>query len=414
LTPLQNRRVLVIASAVGRSHLTRLILIARELKKLAAEVAFAYQNPQHELLLREGFSVYPVADAGVTDFSGNVYAAFDPSLIERCIQDELQAIRTFQPDLILADFRLSAAISARVAHIPLVTVVNGVLTHYFNPVETLFSPEEHPNRFKIAHWLARAIQDRQKWTLARPWREAARRHGIKKLASLYDFLAGDLTLVADLPQLCPLPNLPESVRYIGPLIWEGDPTPEKLLLPEPDPQRTLIYATAGNTGQRLLLEQIAQALSNDPAYQAVLTTGAFIDPAFAPLADNLYLARFIPGARIIPQAQAVIHSGGSGSTYQALLYGAPALVIPFNNEQRINAWIVQKKGLGLALSPRELTPQKVKTALETLLADSEIRQNVQKFQQDWNQDQSPQVAALRIGKFWAALENTPVSERTKR
>ncbi len=365
---------------------------------MEAEIAFAYRDAQDTILKREGFPVLPVADAVVTDFSGNVYAAFDAPLIERCIQDELAAIQTFKPDLIISAFRLTAAISARVARVPHISVVDGCMTDYFNLVEAMML-EQNP-QFKLASWAVRFIQSRQKHGLARHFRDAARRRGIKQLKSLYDFLAGDLTLVADLPAFCPLRNLPENVRYIGPLVWEQNPL-AVFDLPPFDPAKTLIYATAGNTGQAQFVNLVTRALGGDEAYQVILTTGVFIKPDGKPLPGNVHIEKFIPGSLVIPHAQAVIHCGGSGTTYQSLMHGAPALCIPFNNEQRINAWLIKKHRLGIPLSPVELTPPQIKETLERLLADAEIKKSVQQFRSSWDQDKAPKVAALRIANFWA-------------
>jgi MGT family glycosyltransferase len=401
-SPLKSTRILAIPSAVGLAHLTRLALIARELAPVGAEVAFAYRDPQNEILKRLDFPVLPVADAVVTDFTANVYAAYEPPLIERCIQDELAAIDAFRPDLVLGDFRLTAAVSTRVAGVPFVSVVDGCMTNYFNPVAVMLSEEAYPTRFKRATFVTRIIQNRQKKSLARYFRQAARRHRVKRLKSLYDFLEGDLTLIADLPRFNPLPGIPDHFRYIGPLIWEGlNPRPHPS--PPIDPNRTLIYATVGNTGQSKFIDLVTQAFGGDGDYQVILTTGAFLDPGDAPSVDNVHVARFIPGSQVIPQAQAVIHCGGSGSTYQALLCGAPTLVIPFAAYQRINAWLTKKNHVGIPLSPVQLTPQRVKESLQQLVADEEVKTNVQRFQESWKKDGGPKVAALRIARFWAGI-----------
>jgi UDP:flavonoid glycosyltransferase YjiC (YdhE family) len=401
-SPLKDTRILAIPSAVGLAHLTRLALIARELAPVGAEVAFAYRDSQNGILKQLGFSVLPVADAVVTDFTSNVYAAYTPPLIEQCIQDELAVIDAFRPDLVLGDFRLTASISTRVAQVPFVSVVDGCMTSYFNPVAVMLSEEDEPARFQRATFITRVIQNRQKKSLARHFREAARRHRVRRLKSLYDFLEGDLTLVADLPDFNPLFNLPGHFLYTGPLIWEGlDPQPYPL--PDIDSDRTLIYATVGNTGQAEFIDLVTQAFGDDDAYQVILTTGAFIDPAVVPSTDNIHAARFIPGSQVIPKARAVIHCGGSGSLYQALLCGAPTLVIPFAAYQRINAWLTKKNHVGIPLSPVQLTPQRVKESLRQLVADEEIKTNVQRFQESWKKDSGPKVAALRIARFWAGI-----------
>lgn len=91
-----NQRFLMLSSAIGRSHLTRLVLIALELKHRGAEVAFAFKE-NSQILEHYQFQVFPVSDAVVTDFSSNVFAAYTLSLIEQCVKDELKVIEFFKP-----------------------------------------------------------------------------------------------------------------------------------------------------------------------------------------------------------------------------------------------------------------------------------------------------------------------------
>ncbi|MBN2002449.1 MAG: hypothetical protein JXA21_03755 [Anaerolineae bacterium] len=398
--PLKGARILAIPSAIGLAHLTRLALIARELAQVGAEVAFAFRDPKNDILKRLNFPVLPVADAVVADFTANVYEAYDPPLIEQCIQDELAAIQKFQPDLVLGDFRLTAAISTQVAQVPYVSVVDGCMTNYFNPVSVMLDKTAYPTRFKWATSVTEFIQHVQKRSLARYFRQAARRHGVKRFSSLYDFLEGDLTLISDLPDFNPLLKLPDHFHYIGPLIWEGlDSQPYSL--PPIDPNRALIYTTVGNTGQDKFIDLVSQALGGDDAYQVILTTGAYLNLRLSP-AKNIHVARFIPGSQILPQARAMIHCGGSGSTYQALMHGVPTIVIPFGPYQRINGWLAQKNHVGIPLSPVQLAPEQLREALTQLLNDDGIAANAHRFQESWKKDNGPKVAALRIGGLLAS------------
>lgn len=68
------KHFLMIPSAIGRSHLTRLVLIALQLKHRAAEVAFAFKE-NSQILEDYDSQVFRVLDAVFTDFSGNIFAA---------------------------------------------------------------------------------------------------------------------------------------------------------------------------------------------------------------------------------------------------------------------------------------------------------------------------------------------------
>ncbi|MFB2877368.1 glycosyltransferase [Floridanema aerugineum] len=389
---------LFLPSAIALSHLTRLVLIAQELQQRGAEIAFVFPE-NNQILQHYNFQFFPVADAVITDFSSNVFAAYTPSLIEQCVNDELKAIEAFKPDAIIGDFRLTGAISSKIAGVPYISIVNGYMTDYFDPVDVMIPKDKRPLDYKIASIAAKAIQGKQKRDLATHFREYAQKHKLKNLVSLYDFLRGDLTLIADLPQFCPLENLPPNFRYIGPLIWEGfnATVPDFLKINQ---SKQIIYATTGNTGKEKFIQLIIDAFKNDNAYEVVLTTGAFIHPDAVPNIPNIHVTRFIPGSEIMKHSQAVIHCGGNGTTYQALSQGVSAVVIPFNNDQNINAWLVKKNKLGIPLSPSELTGNQVKLAVKKLLDDADIQNKVQHFKQLLTNIDAPKSAADQISTLF--------------
>lgn len=384
---------LLIPSAIGLSHSVRMILVATELMKCGAEVAFASKDSDmiQRYIELESFRT---TDVFLTDFTSNIFTAYTTDLIRQCVEDELQVIQRFQPDVIIGDMRLTAAISSRLAGIPYISVVNGYMTDYFNPVDAMLS--KGGLKYRTATFAGKIIQSIQKYKLATPFRTVARHYGIRDLESLYDFLRGDLTLIADLPGFCPLDNLPASFRYVGPLIWEGvnETVPDYLL--DRDRSKPLIYATTGNTGQEEFIDLVVDAFGHDNAYDVVLTTGAFIDPGRVPKCTNIHVERFIPGSKVMEQCQAVIHCGGNGTTYQALAQGVPAVVVPFNNDQRINAWLVKKHKVGIPISSAGLTSQQVRRAMEELREDTEIRQNLEHFKHLVRKSDGPRAAADAI------------------
>ena len=372
-------RILLFPSAIGRAHLNRLILIAQELQHQGIDIAFGFQNPNDSTLEEYNFAVFPIADATITDFSANVFAAFTPTLIEQCVKDELKIIETFQPDAIVGDFRLTAAISAKVAGIPYISVVNAYMTDYFDPVDVMMSKDKNPWQYRLASVTGKAIQSTQKKQLATPFREVAQKYHLKKLVSLYDFLTGDSTLIADSPEFCPLENLPQNFRYIGPLIWEGFNQTVPEYINQINPNKTIIYATTGNTGKKKLIQLVIDGFKNDLNYEVILTTGAFIHPDTVPKSGNIHVARFLPGSQVMKHCQAAIHCGGNGTVYQALSQGIPAVVIPFNNDQMINGWLIKKHQVGIPLSPSKLTGEQIKLAVKQVIATGEIKKNLQYF-----------------------------------
>ncbi|MEO1373923.1 MAG: nucleotide disphospho-sugar-binding domain-containing protein [Cyanobacteria bacterium J06635_10] len=405
-SPKLDKRILIIPSSIGLSHLTRLILIALELQNNGAEIAFAFKE-NNQILKHYDFQFFPVSDAVITDFNSNVFAAFTPSLIEECVKDEIKVIETFKPDAIIGDFRLTAAISSQITQIPYISVVNGYMTDYFNPVDVMISKEEQPLKHKAASIASKAIQSAQKRNLATNFRTVAQKYQLKNLVYLYDFLTGDLNLIADLPEFCYLENLPQNFRYIGALIWEGFnhtvPNYLKKINTKINSSKQLIYATTGNTGKEKLIQLVIDAFGNDNSYEVILTTGAFIHPDALPNIYNIHVAKFLPGSQIIKQSQVVIHCGGNGTTYQDLSQGIPAVVIPFNNDQNINAWLIKKHKLGIPLSPSELTGNQLKLAVKKVVENIEIQKNLQHFQDLLAKTNAAKSAASEINSFLGTI-----------
>ncbi len=273
------------------------------------------------------------------------------------------------------------------------------MTDYFNPVDVMISKEERPGKHKVASVATKAIQSAQKLSVATHFRTVAQKYKLNNLASLYDFLRGDLTLIADLPEFCYLENLPQNFRYIGPLIWEGFNHTVPDYLKEFNSSQKLIYATTGNTGKEKLIQLVIDAFGNDNSYQVILTTGAFIHSDSLPNISNIHVAKFIPGSEIIKQSQVVIHCGGNGTTYQTLSQGIPAVAIPFNNDQNINAWLIKKHKLGIPLSPSELTGKQLKLAVKKVVEDLEIQNNLQHFKELLAKTNAPKSAAKEIMSF---------------
>ncbi len=104
-------------------------------------------------------------------------------------------------------------------------------------------------------------------------------------------------------------------------------------------------------------------------------------PADFPVPDALQsrvqLIPYAPYTDVFPQADAVVHQGGAGTTQAACYYGLPAVIVPRGFDQFENAAHVQREGWGLRLMPEQFTASGLRFRLERLLASKEIKARVQ-------------------------------------
>jgi UDP:flavonoid glycosyltransferase YjiC (YdhE family) len=77
---------------------------------------------------------------------------------------------------------------------------------------------------------------------------------------------------------------------------------------------------------------------------------------------------YLPYARILPHAAAIVHQGGVGTTAQALRAGLPMLVMPFAHDQFDNARRVTRLGVGRGIARKKFAAQSAARELDALLA----------------------------------------------
>ena len=82
---------------------------------------------------------------------------------------------------------------------------------------------------------------------------------------------------------------------------------------------------------------------------------------------------YIPLARLLPRAAALVHHGGIGTTSQALRAGTPQLITPLSHDQPDNADRVEKLGVGRMLPSQQATGETMANALRQLLSDDRVR-----------------------------------------
>jgi UDP:flavonoid glycosyltransferase YjiC (YdhE family) len=161
----------------------------------------------------------------------------------------------------------------------------------------------------------------------------------------------------------------------------------------------LIYVTTGNTGDRHLVDLALKAFADDDSLAVVITTGAYLDLSHVITPPHIRLERFVPGSTVLQRAAVAVHCGGNGTTYQVIGHGRPAVVIPFTNDQRVNAALVMHHGLGLALDPKRTRPANFSAAITKAWHDVKIRARLEHFQLLVTEADGPGLAATEIEKL---------------
>jgi UDP:flavonoid glycosyltransferase YjiC (YdhE family) len=377
VTIVRRRRVLFFAEAVTLAHVARPYALARKLPQAHFEVIFAAHPRFASLFEPVPWHSRALESISSADFLKALAAGkpvFDAETLERYAKEDGELIRDIDPDVVVGDFRISLSVSARQAGVPYVNITNGYWSPYARP--EWLAPTLPITRYvgpTMATWLFRAARPFAFAAHARPMNALRATHALPKLASdvRYAYSDGDLTLYADLPGLVPLVSPPPSHWQMGPVEWapamEAPPWWESL--PE---GRSIVYVNLGSSGSSELLPRIIKALADQSLPTVVATTGRPLDVQGL---HNVWSAPFLDGARLAERARLVICNGGSPSTQQALINGAPVLGLPSNLDQYLNMGYVQRAGLGVLCRADTASAASIGNACRRVINDPRFSQN---------------------------------------
>ena len=367
-----DRRVLLVGEAVTLAHVARPIALARRLVArgyrpiLAADPRFAALCPAGEWDTAEIRSI-PSADFLRALARGK--PVYNVATLERYVEDDLALLRAVSPAVVIGDFRISLAVSARLSGVPYINIANAYWSPYARPrwrAPTM--PWSRHVPASLDDWVFRAARPLAFRLHARPMQALARLHGLPHAGSelRHVYTDGDLTLYADSPALVPTYDRPSSHRYLGLVDW----APSVPMPPWWDAVHAgarPIYVTLGSSGDVAKLPPILAGLARLGCPVVVATAGASL-PASLPA--HVYLADYLPGDVVARQSRLVVCNGGSPTSHQALLAGVPVLGTPDNLDQVLNMSYLQAAGVGEALAPRDLTKERIETLARRMLDDA--------------------------------------------
>ncbi|WP_322511570.1 glycosyltransferase [Chloroflexus sp.] len=148
--------------------------------------------------------------------------------------------------------------------------------------------------------------------------------------------------------------------------WQAPPDLAAFLAAGPPPVVVSFGSMATRDGPRIaatVLETLRQT-----GQRGIVQRGwANLDPKR--VSNGIYLAGEIPHDWLLPQAAAIIHHGGAGTTAAALRAGLPAVIVPFAADQPFWAWRAYLTGANPAPLPiAELSVERLSVALQQALS----------------------------------------------
>jgi UDP:flavonoid glycosyltransferase YjiC (YdhE family) len=399
-----GRRLLFLAEAVTLAHVARAHVVAKAAAAQGHEVVFCAHPRYNALFGDEARGWRELRTIPVERFVAAIDRGrpiYDEHTLSRYVEADLHLLRAHAPDAVIGDFRLSLSVSARVCGVPYATLTNA----YWSPYARIRYPVPD---ILLARILGPRLAQRL-FDLARPaafalhavaLNRVRKRYGLPPLPHdlRHTYTDADLTLYADIADIVPVGVLPDSHRFIGPLLWAPrTPLPDWWNdLPEGAPA---VYVNLGSSGRPGLLPLLMDALGGLPVTALVGTAGL---PPPRKVPPNALLAAYLPGDAAAARSLLVINNGGSPSCYQSLAAGRPVLGLPHNLDQFLNMSLVEKAGAGCLLRP-ESGIVEVRSALLRLLdRGAGCHTRARELQVRIASHHGPEAALRAIETLWQA------------
>ena len=360
-------RVYFAANGIGLGHVSRDIPIAKKIEAIGGKVRFSTFLEGVVYLKKRGFTVRSAPPLTMINdetgkinlrLSGIKQGVTSPLTFMRQVKFEIREMKKFNPDIVLADSRLSSIYAAKILDIPIVSILN-----QFSPI---IPREEDNSLFRVA--------DASIMTL---------------LGSMWAW--SDLILIPDFPEPYTISldtlRIPHAynkkVKYIGPIIeYKSD---------ECEPQEKireyynvfgdskLIFASiSGPIGERnplmKLLEPIFKTFSADITVIMSMGTpsgGSKLSHSGSLIKTPWLLDRF----STLNACDAVVNRGGHETIMQNICYEKPSLIIPVPNhpEQYGNAKRAKYLGIAEMTQQTEVTKETCLEILQELLSQPSYR-----------------------------------------
>ncbi len=354
--PRPRLKILFMCEAVSLAHVGRPLLLARWAREAGHEPLIACGPRFTRLVHEEGFEPLPLPTLTGEAFYGRILRGRFPytdSEILQYVAAERKLLRDVSPHLVVSDFRLTAAISAMLAGLPLLSLINA----YWSPgAECRFPAPDGllpilPNAFRqrlFNHLRPLAFR-----CGARSLDRVRRSFGLQPYNDFRKhYTAGTWCAYADLPELAPVRAAPLNHSYIGPVIWEPRAAPPPLL-GTLGLQRPLAYVSMGGSGNAGVLPGLLRALLAEDCDIALSgCSSECIDllwTAMPELAGRCVAAPLFSPGSVLQRAALTVCHGGSGTIYQSLAAGVPLLCLPGNPDQCLASQGVQACGAALSI-----------------------------------------------------------------
>lgn len=369
-------KVLFVAEGATLAHVARPLVLARGLDPGSCEVTLARPASYAWMTADVRLQVCDVDCQPADVFARKLDRGaplFDYPTLRRYVDEDLDLIDRFRPDVVVGDFRLSLSVSARLRKVPYITICDA----YWSPELPLDPPlPVLPFTRIVPIPLATPV-----FRLATRFAFPYHAHAMERLRAHYGlpglghdlsrvYTDADLRLFANIPALFPDVREGGEAGFLGPIAWSPPPVEEMDLAALPRP---LVFVTMGSSGDTSVLGGVVRALAEVAGSLVVATAGRV--RAETVRLPKTFVFDFVSGEQLCRYADLVVCNGGSPITNLALTHGVPVVGIVRNMDQFLNMRAIVRQTAGTMVRADRIRPDKIQALARNLITDKRWRSN---------------------------------------
>ncbi len=388
------KTILFSPATANLAETTRAIVIA---KAIAADFDcqfITYGGPFEGLIEKAGFPLTRLEPCITPQLIDHIYkidqgkkigAIIPAEIVRQQVVREIDLLRTMRPAAVVTGFNFSSIISCPVTNTPLIWVIQSSMrmisaarSGAYRDLDLLAVPP--------VRWLppdARAalsvfLITRLMGVAMSAFNKVAREYGVPPFVPAEEVFRSPYHLVAEPPGFSNLPVL-STFRYVGPLIARLDePVPDDVLnLPKDKP---IVYFAMGSSGQAEIIARIIAGFEGKP-YRVIAPVKSLLRSQALRIPDNVLVTDWLPAHLVNPLADISVIHGGIGTIMTACLAGKPVVGVAMQPEQQANLDNLVRKGFAVRIPKGRLTPERLCTEIDRLLADAVAQQKAKDYQQ---------------------------------
>jgi UDP:flavonoid glycosyltransferase YjiC (YdhE family) len=383
-----RKKVLFVGEHLTPSHTVRPLLLAQHLKTLDANYDIELALPSVPAWCNnENIQIHKLPSPDAKILGKRVEDVFFPlykeNEISEMVKAEITLLESLKPDLVIADFRNTLAISTRVTKSPLI-----FLSDFYWHKEYLDKPMIVPDTklshligYKLARSLGRPLTPLiEKWHVSQ-FNLVARKYGLNTFANLREiYNSGDEKWLLDIPKVWPDLDLAKSkTKFVGPMTWDVDIETAERIHQLADKSAICITLASSGTDKKVI--EILRVAKEFGLPLIVLTADKFTLPEV----PNIYVEKFLPLSVALAKSKVFIGTGGSSVVYPAIKAGVPVIGIP----QNITHWYSMRRfavmGIGKLVLPEEVSSGSLETSLLEILSSGSFADKIADCQQNLNE-----------------------------